>query len=428
MQKGGLYLMLPEKGAWRSTRARILCAAFGLGAAIGCSHDEAGQSGTSGNTTTGGSAASGGGASGGGIDGKSSGGVSSGGAASGGTFPIGGADGSGGFTATGGTGGTTPNPNRARFTNPLNASHGSDPWMVHYEGYYYLAATTWGNTLTMKRGRTIAELKAATPEVIWKDTTASRCCNMWAPEFFLIDGPNGRRWYHYYTAGNGSDLGTQRSYVLESEGLDPMGPYHFKAQLLNYWAIDGSLLEHGSKRYFLFSSWQGPTQNVYIVELSNPWTVVGNRTMLTSPIYAWEQEGSDSVNEGPEVLRHDGRVFLTYSASQCGDPGYKLGLLELTGTNPLDATAWSKSSSPVFQASGQAYGTGHNGFFKSPDGSQDWLVYHATTNPAGSCWTDRTTRIQPIDWNPDGTPDFGTPVSLGTELLVPPGEPSADEL
>ncbi len=415
--------MRPERKERWPVRAHVLGASLGLGVTIGCGHDGTGtQPAMSGDTTTGGSIASGGAvvSGGGGMNGGSSGGLSSGGSASGGSAQTGGA---GGSIATGGTGGTTPDPNRAKFTNPMNASHGSDPWMVHYEGYYYLAATTWGDTLTMKRGRTIAELKAATPEVIWKDTTASRCCNMWAPEFFLIDGPNGRRWYHYYTAGNGSDLGTQRSYVLESEGLDPMGPYHFKGQLLNYWAIDGSLLEHGSKRYFLFSSWQGQTQNVYIIEMSNPWTVVGARTMLTSPIYEWEQEGSDSVNEGPEALHHDGRTFVTYSASQCADPGYKLGLLEFTGADPLDAAAWSKSSTPVFQASGQAHGTGHNGFFKSPDGSQDWLVYHATTNPVGSCWTDRTTRIQPIEWNADGTPDFGTPVALDTELLVPPGEP-----
>ncbi|HSC88992.1 MAG TPA: glycoside hydrolase family 43 protein [Polyangiaceae bacterium] len=349
----------------------------------------------------------------------------SGGAVAGGSTGPGGSDGSGG-AAAGGTGGTPPDPNRARFTNPLNKSHGSDPWMVYHEGYYYLAATTWGDSLTMKRGRTIAELKAATPQVIWKDTTAARCCNMWAPEFFLIDGPNGKRWYHYYTAGNGSDLGTQRSYVLESEGLDPMGPYHFKGQLLNYWAIDGSILEHAGKRYFLFSAWQGPTQNVYIIQMSSPWAVVGDRTLLTAPTYPWEQEGSDSVNEGPEVLRHDGRLFVTFSASQCGDPGYKLGQLELTGADPLEASDWSKKSVPVFRAGGSAYGTGHNGFFKSPDGSQDWLVYHATTNPAGSCWTDRTTRIQPIEWNSDGTPNFGTPIPLDTEILVPPGEPEPD--
>jgi GH43 family beta-xylosidase len=274
----------------------------------------------------------------------------------------------------------------------------------------------------MKSGETIAELKAATPQVIWEDDTSSRCCNMWAPEFFLLNGPNGLRWYHYYTAGDGDDLGTQRSHVLESEGLNPMGPYQYRGQLLGYWAIDGSILEHDGDRYFMFSSWNGPTQNVYIIQMSNPWTVTGNRTLLTSPTYAWEQQGSDPVNEGPEPLYHGGRTFVTYSASQCAHPGYKLGLLELVGDNPLDAGDWTKRSTPVFQAANGAYGSAHNGFFVSPDGTENWLVYHATTNSGGSCWIDRTTRIQPFTWNGDGTPNFDEPWALSTDIVVPSGE------
>jgi len=348
-----------------------------------------------------GSAAAQGGSAGAGVGGESSGGSDTGGASTGGA-------------ATGGT--------PSFFRNPLNQSHGSDPFLVRHEGYYYLVATTWGTTLTMKRGRTIQELKDAEVVTIWEDANAQRCCNMWAPELYLVDGPNGPRWYHYYTAGDGDDLGTQRLHVLESEGTDPMGPYHYQGQLMDYWAIDGSVLVVGSSRYLLFSAWSGPTQNVWLIAMTSPWAVTGNRTLLTAPTYAWEQEGSDSVNEGPVALYHGGRTFVVYSASQCADPGYKLGLLELTGTNPLDAGAWVKSASPVFQAANGAYGPGHNGFFVSPDGSEDWIVYHATTNPGGSCWTDRTTRVQRFTWNADGTPSFGEPLALDTDIAAPAGE------
>src|SRR5688572_20310223 len=78
------------------------------------------------------------------------------------------------------------------FRNPLNSSS-PDPWMTYYNGNYYLMATTWGQTasvgLTMRRGRTIAELKAASPVRIWQDSNTSRCCQMWAPEFHLLNGP-----------------------------------------------------------------------------------------------------------------------------------------------------------------------------------------------------------------------------------------------
>lgn len=311
---------------------------------------------------------------------------------------------------------------RATFRNPLNASHGSDPWLLYHDGAYYLAATTWGTNLTMKRATTVQALKNEKPSVIWSDPTASRCCNHWAPEFHLLDGPNGRHWYVYYTAGDGKSLDSQRSHVLESAGLDPRGPYHYQARLLDSWAIDGSILRAGSERYFMFSAWAGATQNVYLMRMTNPWTVTGTPVLLSKPDYAWEREGTAAVNEGPEALYHDGRTFVTYSASQCGSPGYKLGLLELTGTAPLSASAWWKSASPVFKSANGAHGPGHNGFFTSPDGSEDWLVYHATTLPAGNCGNERTTRIQRFGWLPDGKPDFGTPLALGRDIEVPAGE------
>jgi hypothetical protein len=43
-------------------------------------------------------------------------------------------------------------------------------------------------------------------------------------------------------------------------------------------------------------------------------------------------------------------------------------------------------------------------------------------NAADGCWTRRTTRIQRFEWNPDGTPNFGTLLPLTTEVRVPSGE------
>jgi GH43 family beta-xylosidase len=136
------------------------------------------------------------------------------------------------------------------FRNPLNLSHGSDPWMVHYNGMYYLAATTWSPTsspgLTMKSATTIQGLKEAEPVSIYSDDDPSRCCNFWAPEFHLLDGPNGPHWYFYYSGGPTNCCDGQRMHVLESAGSDPMGPYTYKARLrdsIDGWAIDHTILQ-----------------------------------------------------------------------------------------------------------------------------------------------------------------------------------------
>ena len=116
--------------------------------------------------------------------------------------------------------------------NPLNFDNGADPWLTYYDGNYYLAATTWSSEWVMRKSPTLAGLKTAEPVVIYTETDPSRCCNFWAPEFRLLAGR--LHWYFYYTAGTPlGNYDNQRSYVLESAGTDPLGPYIFKGRLFD---------------------------------------------------------------------------------------------------------------------------------------------------------------------------------------------------
>jgi len=103
-------------------------------------------------------------------------------------------------------------------------------------------------------------------------------------------------------------------------------------------------------------------------------------------------------------------------------------MLIFTGDDPLDPGAWTKHPEPVFKCSEEngVCGPGHNGFFKSPDGTEDWIVYHANDSPEDVCDNRRMTRAQPFTWNEDGTPNFGVPVSLETDRPVPSGELAAE--
>jgi GH43 family beta-xylosidase len=319
---------------------------------------------------------------------------------------------------TGGGGGTT-----RTFTNPLKAQ-GPDPWLTYYQGFYYLATTTWNNTITMRRSATLGGLASAADQTIFTLSRPNGAGTMWAPEFHLING----HWYLYYVAGQEPyNLGTQRIHVLESSGTNPLGPYSFKADLLdptqnNTWELDPSILQLNGKLYLLGTFYNGSQPN-FIRELSNPWTAAGTRHVLSTPTYSWETVGG-AVNEGAEVLQRNGKTFIVFSASHCSTPDYKLGILTYNGGDPLNASSWVKSAQPVFQRNNAAavYGPGHNGFFKSPDGTEDWIVYHATDNSRGNCDLNRSTRAQKISWNTDGTPNFGTPVGLGVTLTAPSGE------
>src|SRR6185369_12254838 len=145
-------------------------------------------------------------------------------------------------------------PARKTFANPLSL-HGPDPWLQYYNGFYYLATTTWNRTITMRKSATLGGLANAPDTVIFNLTRPNGAGTMWAPEFHLLNGPNGQRWYLYYVAGQEPyNLGTQRIHVLESAGLDPMGPYSFKADLLdptqdNTWELDPSILQLNGQLY-----------------------------------------------------------------------------------------------------------------------------------------------------------------------------------
>ena len=183
----------------------------------------------------------------------------------------------------------------------------------------------------------------------------------------------------------------------------------------------------------VWSGWQGDVngeQDIYIAEMSNPWTIQSNRVRISKPELPWELHGDlkaagnpshVSVNEGPQFLLHDNRVFIVYSASGCWTDYYALGLLSLSGTNILDSSAWHKSPEPVFKQSPQnkIYATGHNSFFTSPSGKQDWILYHANSEPGQGCGNKRAPRMQPFSWQKDGTPFFGEPVADGKPLAVP---------
>ncbi|MDT0341796.1 glycoside hydrolase family 43 protein [Streptomyces litchfieldiae] len=316
----------------------------------------------------------------------------------------------------------------AAFTNPIVTENAADPWIVQHEGRYYHLGTTWASHWEMRSADTLAGLRTADPVTIYEETEPSRCCNFWAPELHRLDGPNGPRWCLTYSAGVAANIDNQHVHVLESAGDDPLGPYTYRGQVDPYgdnrWMIDSSYLTMPDGRlHLLHSFWEGGTQNLYIAPMSNPWTSAGRGVRIATPTHAWERSGA-GVNEGPVILRHDGRTFLVFSASHCDTPDYKLGLMELTGADPMNPASWTKYPDPVFERNDAAgvYGPGHNGFFTSPDGTETWIVYHANASATDGCSGTRTSRAQRIEWNADGTPDFGTPVAPGVELPGPAGE------
>jgi len=314
------------------------------------------------------------------------------------------------------------------FTNPL-LPYGPDPWAACHDGFYYYTHSTRTN-LTIWKTRDIADLAHAEQKVVWNvpaDGPFSK--NMWAPELhYLDDGTGEKCWYAYLSAGEDRDAGDQRIWVLENEDCDPLGgKWQIKGELTtpaNKWGIDGTVIDLNGQLYLSWSGWEGDEngqQNIYLCRMSNPWTCIGERLLLSEPSLPWERHNHDPapdsphnhvfVNEAPAFLRHKDYLFIAYSASGCWTDEYALGLLTARiDSDLMQPSSWTKAQEPVFSSSVRngVYGPGHGCFFQTENG-QTWFLYHANPGPGKGCENERTPRLQRIRWHRDGSPNFGVP-------------------
>jgi len=307
--------------------------------------------------------------------------------------------------------------------NPLIEQR-ADPWIYrHTDGYYYfIASVPEFDRIELRRSESIQGLAAAEGKTIWvKHETGLMSANIWAPEIHYIDG----KWYVYFAAAHTSDtkdgLFDHRMFAIENSSVNPLeGEWVEKGQIKTKWesfALDATTFEHRGVRYYVWAQ-KDPdipgNSNMYISEMENPWTLKGEQVCITTPEYEWEKIGF-LVNEGAAVLKRNGRIFMTFSASAT-DHNYCMGLLTADEDSDLmDPKSWVKTPEPVFTTSEEngQYGPGHNSFTVSEDGKQDILVFHARSYKeiVGDPLYDpnRHARVQVIQWNEDGTPNFGVP-------------------
>ncbi|MFB9326186.1 family 43 glycosylhydrolase [Paenibacillus aurantiacus] len=315
--------------------------------------------------------------------------------------------------------------NAATFCNPI-AAHAADPWIYkHDDGCYYFMCTKH-DALELTQSRSLSGIVEGRRRTIWTpEPGGSFSCNLWAPEIHYLAG----KWYVYYTANDGGGDDTRRICVLENEAADPLaGEWTFKGALPTpVPGLDGTVMQLRDELYFLYAGYgyfPDYGSAVYIMRMTNPWTLTGDHVLLTAPTLEWEKQGGMAINEGPVALHRNGRVFLIYSASTTWSEDYALGMLTMEAdADPMEPASWTKSPEPVFRKSpaNGVYATGHNSFTLSPDDTEDWIVYHALPAP-GAELSLRSTRIQQFGWRSDGTPDFGIPAAETDELAVPSGD------
>lgn len=319
-------------------------------------------------------------------------------------------------------------PLDASWPNPFILQR-ADPWIYrHTDGFYYFTASVpQFDRIELRRAKVLSELPEAEPITVWRrHESGTMSYHVWAPELHFIEG----KWYLYFAAGQADAIWKIRMYVLENDSPNPLtGTWVEKGQIETPWdsfALDATTFEYSGTRYLVWAqSEPGSRDNsaLWIAELSNPWTLATQPVKLTAPTEEWERR-LFGVNEAPAVRIHQGRIFITYSASGTNQH-YCMGMVWADAASDLlDPESWQKSSRPVFESSGKhgIYGPGHNSFTQDGDG-EDLLVYHARNYEeiVGDPLHDpnRHTRIQAFTWDTNGFPVFGAPMAETPGKVAP---------
>lgn len=298
----------------------------------------------------------------------------------------------------------------------------ADPYVYrHGDGcYYFTASVPAYDRIVLRRADHLTQLCDAPEHTIWTaHESGPMSKHIWAPELHYLFG----RWYIYFAAGERDDIWNIRPYVLECCDEDPItgtwselgkmkaapeDEFSFRA-----FSLDATVFTRGEEHYFVWAEKVGvgkQISNLYIARMKDGASLDTVQVLLTTPDYDWERHGF-WVNEGPAVIRRNGKIFLTYSASDTG-VNYCMGMLTADEeADLLDPRSWKKERYPVLKtdAARGIYGPGHNSFTCDEDGN-DIMVFHARTEAqiVGDPLYDpnRHAMLQKLRWS-DGKPIFG---------------------
>lgn len=307
-----------------------------------------------------------------------------------------------------------------KYSPPLILQRADPCILLGEDGFYYFTASVPEfDRIELRRAETIEGLAHAQPAVIWrKHESGPMSRYIWAPEIHRIGG----EWVVYFAATghepDGNGVFDHRIFALSNSSENPMeGSFMERGQIdtgMESFCLDASSFTCGGKRYFVWAQrdYAIPgNSNLYIAEMLSATKLRLPAVLLSKPEFDWECQGF-LVNEGPSVLRHGGRLYLTYSGSAT-DERYAMGMLEAAeSADLLNPQSWTKRVQPVMvtdEARG-IYGPGHNSFTTDRDG-RDLLVFHARPYPGfqGSPLSDpnRNTYVWPVEYGIDGRPTFG---------------------
>lgn len=302
------------------------------------------------------------------------------------------------------------------LSNPI-VRDGADPSVWYRNGTYYLVQSvnpaSGPSTIVLRASSTLNGLSTATVRTVWTAPSGTdHSKEVWAPELEFLNG----QWVIYFAADGGNNDDHRIFAITHADGDPTAGAWSFFGKIAdstNQWAIDATVLTYENAYWMI---WSGtPTgnggrapQQIYIAHMSDPLHIdQDHRRLIANPDQSWETSVA-AIEEGPEAwVGPNGKLTIVYNANASWTSSYALGELVFNGGDMTDYRSYTKRG-PVFSSANGLYGTGGESIPVPGAAGVNWNVFHADTDPNGG-WAGRSIFAQPVPWNSDGTPNFGTP-------------------
>ncbi len=272
--------------------------------------------------------------------------------------------------------------------NPLPIKNIGDPFILKAQGRYYLYATSAPDGFMVWQSKDL--LSWSEPEYCYRKSERSfgRDC-FWAPEVYFLND----QYYMYYTA----QCKTSQEEDLQigvAVSATPEGPFvdvYDKEPLshFGYGVLDGHVFCDDDNQLYLYYSRAGQNNfvdgyreaDIYVVRLNGDGiTVEGEPVLLIQTSQEWERASKMNQfwNEGPFVVKHDGKYHMMYSANFFASKYYGVG--GAVSESPMGPYEKYPHNPILSFVEGKISGPGHNSVVEALDGKTLYCVYHAHTD------------------------------------------------
>ena len=245
------------------------------------------------------------------------------------------------------------------YKNPL--LEGADPFVLVHDGKYYLYSTNSDDGFRVFVSDDMA---------VWEDK--GYCLKkgdvmgekwFWAPEIIEKDG----KFHMVYVSQEHLAIATSDS---------PLGPFTQKEKtwLSEEKAIDGHFFIDDDGTVYLYYVRFDFGNVIYMAKMNEDLSSFdeNTETFLLRADKEWELMDCE-VAEGPFVLKHKGKYYLTYSANHTRSEYYSVGYA--VSDSPYGPFV-KYERNPVLHKTNAVNGTGHHSFVRSKDGKELVCVYH----------------------------------------------------